>query len=100
MEFKLFAGLGGSFNNETCIGVEDFENKDDALDAAYEAACEIYDQYSGTHGVSSQEEILLDLKGDETYSELTEDELDEEAWIIYDKERESWVIFHIEKVND
>lgn len=99
-KFEIFAGLGGGFNNEISIGIEEFETEDDARDAAYEEACDIYDQYSGSRGLNSQEDIVLSLKGDKVYSDLTGEELEEEAWEVYDHEREDWLKFHVVEIID
>ena len=100
MKFEIFAGLNGSFNNEVSIGIEEFDSKEEALDAAYEEACDIYDRYSGTQGLNSQESIVLDRKKDKIYADLTEDELEEEAWEIYDQERETWLKFHVVEITE
>ena len=98
MKFEIFAGLGGSFNNETSMGIEEFDSIEEARDAAYEDACDAYDNVSGTHGLRSQEEIVLSLKEAADYAGVTEDEQEEEAWEVYDDEREGWLKCHVVEV--
>ena len=49
-------GMGGGFNQRYHEVVK-AENLEEASDLAYEMACEEYESYSGSHGISSEEEI-------------------------------------------
>ena len=75
--------MGGGFNQRYHEVVE-AENLEEASDLAYEIACEEFESYAGSHGISSKEEIAeendLDSYGDR-----------EEIEQIYNEERESWI---------
>ncbi len=90
MKFLIKAALGGGFGGiENCDG-EEYEcgNQKEADEIAYEMACEEYDSYAGLHGLRSVSDIM------------EEDEVNEdEAYIIYDDERESWLDYSAEKID-
>ena len=83
MELELFIigyGLSGGFG-----GIRDYEvirtiDLEDANKWAYDQACDIYESYSGMHGLSSMSEIMEENDCDE-----------EEAQEIYNDERDSWI---------
>lgn len=86
-KFQIRYGLGGSFG-----GLCEWENSDAAneVDAdleAWEKACEEYESHAGLHGLRDVEQIM------------EEDEVDEEeAWEIYNEERESWLDYETREV--
>ena len=69
--------------------IRDFPNEKQALDYAYEMACEQYDSSAGSNGIRSPEEIA-----DE------EDVGEKEAELIYQEERESEIEYKVKKVVD
>ena len=50
-QYNIYAGLGGSFGGATYQYTSEFEDIDEAIDAAYTEAVEIYDSYEGLHGL-------------------------------------------------
>ena len=80
--------MGGGFN-QRYHEVVMAENLDEASDLAYEAACDEYESYSGSHGISSEEEIA---------EENNLDPIDDSDVIneIYCEERERWVNYWAE----
>lgn len=92
MKFKVWAALGGGFGGCEMSEpqVMDFPSKKEAEEAAYEMACEEYDQYDGLHGLRSVEQIQ------------EEDEIEDydEAYEVWCDERESWLDWKIEKIED
>lgn len=80
-------GLGGGFGGMQTYEVVQCETLAQAEDAAYEAACEHYQMYEGMHGLRDVEQIM------------EEDEIEEEqdAWGIYEEERESWLEYSATK---
>ena len=75
--------MGGGFNqyyHEVVMA----ENLEEASDLAYEMACEEYGCYSGSHGISSEEEIAEENDLDPFDDS---DVIDE----IYNEEREGWI---------
>ena len=79
-------GLGGGFggiNQYEVIKVEmgnEESKKDYVSKEAYYKACEEYENYSGMYGLSSIEDIMEEEDCDE-----------EEALVLYEEERESWL---------
>lgn len=89
-KYKIFTGLGGGFGGATEHIIEEFENLEDAEEYAWEEACEEYESYGGMHGLFNREEAL------EEYSDLTEEDLD----AMYDEDRENWIEYWAELVED
>lgn len=73
--YAIYSGLGGSFGGKTLIGVEKFENYDQAMEYARGLAIEDYQSYEGMHGLLTEEEC-------EEEGATYEDELD--SWLDYD----------------
>lgn len=89
MKFRIFAGLGGGFGGADEHGVYEFDSDDEAMEFAYEKACEEYDSYDGMHGLRSVKDIM------------EEDDLDEaSAESQWRDERESWLSYHVEPVDE
>lgn len=84
-KYKIYAGLGGSFGGADYIDTLDFENYDEAMEFAFRAACEKYNEYAGLYGLRTVEEIMEQDETDE-----------EEAIMIYNEERESWLDYNVE----
>ena len=84
-QYRIYAGLGGSFGGAQEDGVYTFEGEDDAVDYAFERACEIFDSYSSRF--DSVEDIM-------DYYGCDEDEAEE----IFIEERERWIEYYVEEV--
>jgi hypothetical protein len=85
-KFWIRYALSGGFGGCERADWEEVECKDlqAAEEAAYQGACEEYDQYEGLHGLRTVEEIM------------EEDEVSEkEAEEIYQEERESWLDYEV-----
>ena len=84
-KWVIFQGLNGGFGGanfetfETCTAKE-------AMDIAYQAACDTYENHAGNHGIRSTNDIMEEDNVDE-----------EEADEIYNEERENWIDYHIEE---
>lgn len=100
MKFKIFAGLGGGFGGAEFQYIKEFASLEDAEEAAWSAAADIYDSYKGMHDLRTVSEIIEeDLQGKE-YADLLEEELLAVAEEIYFEERESWLDYYVEEVTD
>jgi hypothetical protein len=89
MKYIIKYGLGGGFGGASDEEVLEFDNYDQAIDFAWEKACEIYDQYDGLHGLRTVHDIM------------EEDGLDEgEAYETWKEERESWLEYSAEEVKE
>ena len=78
--FIIGYGLGGGFGGIQEYEVIETTDLNDANKWAYENACELYEGYAGMYGLRDLEDIM------------DEDECNEEdAQIIYEEERESWL---------
>lgn len=93
MKFKIYyaSGIGGDTVDldEEPQETRDFKNRDQAIDYAWERACEEYEQYAGLHGIRDIDEIMDD-----------DDVGREEAEGIFNEERESSVEYDAVPVVD
>lgn len=93
--FKIYAGLGGGFGGATHRYTDEFENLDDANEAAYAEGCSIYEgMHKGTSLISyeqAREQALsnwedCDLNDSENLEEL-ENIIDE----IIQEDMDHWI---------
>lgn len=94
MKFEIFAGLNGGFGGAQSLGIFDFNDEDEALQAARNAAIEEYESYEGCHGILSREECEEDLIASFGIEYATEDDID----MAYLEEVESWIEYYVEEV--
>lgn len=94
-QYNIYAGLGGQFGGATYQYTTLCETIDDALDEAYFAACADYEEYEGTHGIASYEDILEEYC---TENSLRRDTLSEQDEMnindTYHTEVEDWIAYH------
>ena len=88
-KFRIRYGLGGGFGGCEMQDWEEIEAKDfdEALDIAYQGACDEYESYLGLHGIRDIDEIMEEDGVDE-----------EEAQEILIDDRESWVDYEAEEI--
>ena len=100
-KFNLYAGLSGGFGGYQYHCTEDFDTKEEALDAARELAIEEYQSYEGSHGLSSEGDILEDYLEDNglLHDELTESDY-EEIWAEYMEEVEGWISYMVTTIEE
>ena len=95
-QYNIYAGLGGSFGDANYQFTTLCETEDEALDEAFESACEKYEQYAGLHGLPDWEDAVLEYCEN---NNLSEDELtDEDSQEIeecYNDARESWLDYYV-----
>ena len=87
--YKIYAGLGGGFGGANYITTEDNLTEDEAYQWAYEEACEIYESYSTNVQARGISQIMEEEDCDES-----------DAEDYYNNERENWLSYYIEKVED
>jgi len=88
-KYKIFYGLGGGFGGTSEEKIKEFDNEDEAEDYAFSCACEKYESYVGSYGLRDIHQIM------------EQDEVDEdEAEIIFNEERESWLDYYVELVEE
>ncbi len=100
--YHLYVGLGGGFGGAQFSHAEEFESRDEAIEAAYELAVEEYESYGGFHGLESydslrelmQEEALQNGECPEgqDVSEYITDEMVDEA---YREEVDGWIQYYV-----
>lgn len=56
-QYNIYAGLGGADYQFTTL----CETEDEALEEAYERACEDYEQYVGLHGLPGWEDATVNI---------------------------------------
>lgn len=88
--FKIYAGLGGGFGGSDYCGTYEFDNEDQALDAAREEAIEIYESYEGNYGLLNWDECK------ETCIESGWGDNDDIVDEYYQEEIESWIVYEVE----
>lgn len=79
-DYNIYAGLSGGFGGANYIGTLRDSNLEEAEKYAYEAACEEYDSYAGSHGLRTVDEIMEDETLDER-----------DAYETYLQEMEDWI---------
>lgn len=57
-DYNIYAGLSGGFGGANYIGTLRDSNLEEAEKYAYEAACEKYESYAGSHGLRTVDEIM------------------------------------------
>ena len=87
-EFRIRYGLGGGFGGPGDWETIEAENYDDAVQQAWQAACEEYEMYYGMHGLQSHEEIQ------EENPDWDESDVESE----YNEQRESWLDYEVEEM--
>jgi hypothetical protein len=91
MYYDIYVGLGGGFGGAEYVTTEEFDTEEEAMDYAYECACEEYSGYEGLYGIQSWEEIKEEL-----ITEYGEDEIaDTDVDAVYNDERESWLNYYV-----
>lgn len=97
-QYNIYAGLGGSFGDANYQYTTLCETEDEALDEAYERACEEYEQYEGLHGLPSWEDATREYCEELGISQEELEDTDEESLAIeeyYNEARENWLAYHI-----
>lgn len=87
-KYRIYAGLGGGFGGAEYIETSEFQDEEQAMLYAWEAAMEVYDGYAGMYGISSYEELA------EEYPDYGDDELED----MYLEEAESWLDYYVEEI--
>lgn len=93
--YRIYAGLGGSFGGANPHGIYEFETLDEAEAYAYGLAVEEYESYAGANGLLSWDECKEDLIESFPDEEWTDAEVNEH----YLEEVESWITYWAEEVN-
>lgn len=88
-DYRVYAGLGGGFGGAKYIATLINYTREEAETYAWECACEIYESYAGLHGLRDVIQIM-----DE--EDLSEDE----AFEIFQEERESWLDYFVKPISD
>lgn len=89
-KFKIYAGLGGGFGGANYITTNNFDCLEDAEEYAYAEASQTYDNYEGLHGLRTIEDIMEE----DGISDV------EEAEEAYFEERENWLEYWVEEVDE
>ena len=91
MKYNLYAGLNGGFGGANLVfkGAE-YNNIEEATEAAYEYAVEEYQSYEGYHGLTSYDDIK---ENPEDYG-LDEDPEAEDIDEVYTEEVENWIEYY------
>lgn len=86
MLFKIHYGLAGGFGGANESEIVEVESEEEAEEHAYELACECYEQYDGSNGLMTVEEIMEEYGCDEA-----------EGQCIWEQERDSWLDYRVQK---
>jgi len=101
--YRIFAGLGGGFGGANYQYTEEFKSEDEANDAAYIEACQIYDSQEGC-GIDGWNEFMDEARQGVSEEDFEDDEagyesaLEEYARQASDEARESWVDWSAELI--
>ena len=97
-QYNIYAGLGGNFEDANYHYTTLCETEDEALNEAYECACEEYEQYGRLHGLLSWEDAVNSYCEELGISQEELEDTDEESLAIeeyYNEVRENWLAYHI-----
>ena len=91
MKYNLYAGLGGGVGGANLVfkGAE-YNDIEEATEAAYEYAAEEYQSYEGYHGLTSYNDIK---ENPEEYG-LDENPEAEDVDEVYTEEVENWIEYY------
>ena len=92
MNYRIYAGLGGSFGGANYIETKEFRSEEEAAEYAYECALEVYDSYEGLNGLPSMQDIA-----DENDLDLDNSEDQIIAQEMYNEEVEGWLDYYVEE---
>ena len=90
-KYNIYAGLGGSFGGAYFIETLDCANEDEAVQIAYEAAVELYEQYEGLHGLPDFNDCLEEAADLPDISNMT---IEESAEELYNAYKEDWLEYY------
>lgn len=93
--YKIYAGLGGSFGGADYLYTEKNVTLVEALDIAYGEALEKYENFAGMHGLPSYTMIEKEIK--EENPDISEDDLEECAVDTYQETVERWICYYVEE---
>lgn len=100
MRFKIFAGLGGGFGGAEFQYIKEFASLEDAEEAAWSAAADIYDRRAGSNGLRTISDIVDEDYSGKEFLNYDLVELEEMAEEQYSEEKESWLDYYAEEVDD
>lgn len=100
MKFNIFAGLGGGFGGAEFQYTEEFDSLEDAEEAAWFAALDIYDDFAGSQGLRTISDIIDEDYSGKEFLNYDLAELEEMAEEQYSEERESWLDYYAKEVTD
>ena len=90
MWFKVYAGI----ERDTYHGIYECRNEEEAMNLAWELACDDYEMYAGQQGIPSWEDCREDYI--DLYGEIPDDyEVDTQ----YQDIRESWLDYYVVEVS-
>lgn len=92
-EFNIYVGLVGGFGGSRYYSTILADNKEEALEYAYQLAREEYEMYEGSHGLMTWEDCAEEL-GFDCDDELT-DKDEETISERYNEEVESWITYKV-----
>lgn len=101
--FKIYAGIGGGFGGAFYQYTEEFETEEQAMTAAYDMACDIYDSQEGC-GCDGYEQFIeeaTDQLDENDYENASEYgcALEEYASEASAEARESWIDYYVEETD-
>ena len=88
VKYALAGGFGGCERQDGEI--IDVKDEEAASDYAWEMACQEYESYDGMHGLRNVEMIM----------EEDDIENEDEAYEVWEEEREGWLDYSVEKVKE
>ena len=97
--YKIYAGLGGGFGGAFYQCTDEYESYDDAMEHAYQLACDVYEMQEGS-GCDGWEDFLAEAESDVDESDYDDIEeynaaIEEYAAQASEEARESWVDYHV-----
>jgi hypothetical protein len=102
-KYKAYYGLGGGFGGAKDYEIVEANNREDAVDVAYELACETYSSHEGIHGLEDWQDVLKRLNKEEYEDEPLDGDNEDHAKIVdeaYNESREIWLDYWVEECEE
>jgi len=104
-KYKIYAGLGGGYGGPQFECVEEHDTEDQALQSAYQYACEHFEGQLGC-GMDGWEDFIEEAKSEvsiETYEDDDEgyqEALEKIASNLETEARENWTDYYVEEIDN
>ena len=99
--YNIYAGLGGGFGGANYIETAEFASEEDAMSAAEATAREVYESYSGLHGLFDADEYMEEQYPDFDALDVSEqNDIEVEMDALREEDFQAWAVFYVLEADD